>query len=160
MVVVPEPYPTECYCWGSGSGGVLGKNIKVQLTPKSFKLPTKRIDSVFAGDRRTIVRTDDGGAYSWGSDPLGRKSTPTNKSVAKKMNIGPILKVSHGDTHSVFIDTEGRAFSYGDASDGKLGIKNKRRGNVDLAKKVQLTEKCKDVACGELKLLIHSTYNV
>jgi alpha-tubulin suppressor-like RCC1 family protein len=146
--MLPEPYPTECYCWGSGAGGALGETVKVQLTPKRFDLPRKHIANVFAGDRRTIAQTSNGDAYSWGSDPLGRKCTASNKAVAKKLkSISSLVKFSHGDTHSVAIDINGRAFSFGDAAYGKLGLNRRRK--VELPTVIHLGGKCIDISCGE-----------
>ena len=145
---IPEPYPTKCYCWGSGAGGALG-GIKVQLTPKRFDLAQKQVASVWAGDRRTIAVMVNGDAYSWGSNPLGRKCTTlSSRALAKKINTKQIEKVSQGNNHTVLLTSLGHVFSFGDATNGKLGLKNKRRGQVDLPQQIVVTDKCVDVACG------------
>ena len=147
--MIPEPYQTQCYCWGSGAGGALGGSVKIQLSPKRFHVPRKYIQNAYAGDRRTIALASNGDAYSWGNDPLGRKCAASNKSLARKITkLSSVLKVAHGSTHSVAIDTRGRAFSFGDAEEGKLGLKLRRR-KVELPTEINLNEKCVDAACGK-----------
>ena len=151
--MVPEAYPTFCYCWGSAGGNALGAETKsVLVRPKLFDLKRRDVSAIFAGDRRAIALTRNGEAYSWGSDPLGRKCvTNASKSVGKKINTinAPIKKISHGNNHTACLCRNGRVFCFGDATDGKLGLKNKQKGRIDLPRVVDLDAPVVDIACGE-----------
>lgn len=153
-------YPTKCFGWGSGSGGALGRNVKLQLTPKEVDIPHKNnhsqhpIISVYAGDRITMAVTTNGEAYSWGSGPIGRKCVASKKDIPKKLQSPTfVVKCSLGVKHAACISKcengNHRVFSFGDASDGKLGLKQKRKGIVELPTAITVGGKCIDVACGE-----------
>ena len=155
ILKLPEPYPTKCYCWGSGGSGTLGiehgKLRKIELRPCHMKLlTTSPIVSISAGYHRTVVTTDSGECYSWGKPPLGRQtSSITSEATAKKIQMKiPVANVIHGETHSIIIAKDKSVYSFGDASEGKLGLPKKTRGQVILPTKIPRKEKCIDAACG------------
>lgn len=151
---IPDPYLTQCYCWGSGvSGCTLGIGSgKISLKPKEINVSSNSsIVYVAAGYHRTTVINHGGVCYSWGKPPLGRKtSTITSEAKVKKIVVTgkPILKVAHGENHSVLLADDGSVYSFGDAKDGKLGIRKKTRGQVILPSKAAVKKKCVDIACG------------
>ncbi len=157
ILTIPEPYPTKLYCWGGGGGGTLGIENgairKVSLKPCHVELPTTSpAISASAGHYRTAVTTYSRDCYTWGKPPLGRQtSSITSEAVPKRVKgavEGRVKKTIHGETHSVILTTDGSVFAFGDASDGKLGLRHKTRGQVILPTLVETKTKCIDVACG------------
>lgn len=167
ILKIPEPYPSQCYCWGSGSGGTLGVNNngsirKISLHPCIITLPTSDpVVSIASSDRRNIVITCSGDCYSWGKPPLGRKmASLLAEAKPKKVHVQEncdIEKVILGETHGVILAKNGSILSFGDATGGKLGLRNKTKGIVQLPTKVSMKDKCVDVACGfaSTTVLIH-----
>ena len=155
---LPEPYPTTCYCWGSGSGGAIGINKdgsirKISLKPCEVKIPTSSpILIIAASTSRTIVKTYSGVCYSWGKPPLGRRTTSlVSEAKPRKIDLDQnveIEKIIHGETHTVLLTKNGSILSFGDSSSGKLGHRNKSRGIVTIPTKASLRKKCINVVCG------------
>lgn len=169
ILKLPQPYPTSCYCWGSGGGGTLGIENgairKIALRPCRVKIPTTSpIVSIASGHHRTAVITNSGHCYSWGKPPLGRKtSSITSEAMSKRIQINrSVKKIIHGETHSIVVRKDGSVYSFGDASDGKLGLPNKSRGHVKLPTKIPIQKKCIDAACGFslTTLLLDNGYDV
>jgi len=167
--LLPQEIPTQCYCWGSGVGGALGYDSK-GLTRRSELKPVlchrknlisscSSVISVSAGHQRSAFVTFDGECYSWGSGPLGRRT----KSFASRCKPGKInicgkvvVKVAHGESHSAILTKNGTVLTFGDASNGKLGLGKKRRGVVVLPKSIPLLHgrKCINLACSHFSTMV------
>jgi alpha-tubulin suppressor-like RCC1 family protein len=149
---VPAQIQTSVYIFGSNAGGALSDEVSITRKPRQFAFPLPRGNAscCFAGDKRTIVVTTTGDAYSWGSDPLGRKST-THKSRIKPLRIKAvkeaILKVVHGSKHSLLLSSDNSVYSFGDGEFGKLGLERKVRGSITVPQKLNV-KNCIDIACG------------
>ena len=149
---IPDPYPTKCYCWGSGvSSCTLGVGSgKISLRPRQIKVRSdSSIVAAATGYHRSTAISHDGTCYSWGKPPLGRKtSTIVSEATPKRISIDvPIKKAFHGEKHSVLLANDGSVYCYGDATDGKLGL-SKRTRHAIVPSKVLLKKKCRDVSCG------------
>jgi len=147
---VPAGIPTSIYIFGSNAGGALSDEVSIARKPRRFSFPRDNASCCFAGDKRTIVVATTGDAYSWGSVPLGRKST-THKSRIKPLRIKsvkePINKVAHGSKHSLLLSCDKTVYSFGDAEFGKLGLERKFRGSITVPQKLNV-KNCIDIACG------------
>ena len=149
---VPAQIQTSVYIFGSNAGGALSDEVSIARKPRQFSFPLPRGNArcCFAGDKRTIVVTTTGEAYSWGSDPLGRKST-THKNRIKPLRIKAvkeaIFKVAHGSKHSLLLSSDKNVYSFGDAEFGKLGLERKVRGSITVPQKLNVRN-CIDIACG------------
>jgi len=136
-------YQTSVYFFGSGNGGALGIDCRGKVR-KLLILPTRlefgsNVTSISAGNKMCSVTTRTG-CYSWGSGPIGRKSTSIKESYTPrriKMD-QTVVRTSHGENHSTIVTNEGNLFVFGDATSGKLGIQGRYSGNVLLPRQTLL----------------------
>ena len=150
--LLPTQISTCVYIMGMNSGGALEEKGSIARSPRHVSLPLLNdfVKTVYASDRRNFALTDTGALFSWGSEPLGRKST-THAAQFKPTRIKsikhPIAKVANGSKHSLLLTTDRCVYSFGDAADGKLGLKKRVRGSVISPQKMNV-QNCLDIACG------------
>lgn len=121
-----------------------GPFLKDGCTPKE----------VVAGNGFSVVVTEEGVVYSWGSGEFGRLGycdtrRQTHPRQISDLRPNKILKVALGSYHACAISDQGAVFTWGRGNSGQLG-----RGNVmneDSVRQVSALqdEKIIDVACGE-----------
>jgi len=114
-----------------GKGGIVSKPrlIEALLGPV--------IVDISCGDRHTVVATESGESYSWGSNEngqlgLGTSSAPIvpQPTLVKDLRHTSIKNVSCGARHTIFLSRFKEVFSCGDGEFGQLGTGQNRRENV------------------------------
>lgn len=117
----------KLYSWGHGAHGELGHGDNLNRSKPKLILNLVRdsIADIGCGSAHTIVVTDDGIIYSWGSNKYGQLGCVDN--VAMK-NIPGIVesdflstKVAAGGSHSLIISDSSKLYSFGDNRRGQLG---------------------------------------
>ena len=119
----------DTYTWGRGSHGTLGHGDKIsRATPKLVDgLAGKKAKEVSCGGSHTIVRTENGRLYSFGSGADGQlghcnfddKLTPTLIEAPFEGKF--VVQVTCGLKHSMALTSEGRLYTWGKGADGRLG---------------------------------------
>lgn len=133
----------EVYAWGSNSFGQIGNGCNSdQLLPKKvYGLEDEKAISICCGGNHSMVLTDKGRVFSWGSNKygqlgIGKNSVIFNRSVPHKefSNIPKIVgiknngkhalvsKISCGSEHSLLLTRDGDIFVCGNNSWGQLGL--------------------------------------
>jgi alpha-tubulin suppressor-like RCC1 family protein len=87
------------------------------------------VEQIACGSQHTIALCEDGQVYSWGCGRHGRLghggvADYTEPKLVSRFVLSPeqsIIQVAAGDSHSMALDREGRVFSWGSGSYGRLG---------------------------------------
>lgn len=122
------------YCWGLNANGELGDNSTAQsLVPVAVStagvLAGKTLTEISAGATHACALDSTGVAYCWGqnsSGELGNNST-TQSLVPVAVNTSGVLagktltEITAGDGFTCALDSTGKAYCWGDASQGQLG---------------------------------------
>ncbi|BDR53795.1 hypothetical protein KIM372_17020 [Bombiscardovia nodaiensis] len=124
----------KIYGWGSNDNGQLGTgNLADGRTPVASKIDHLPAGTTFAqisaGGYHSLAIDTTGKAYSWGNNHEGELSQPgtvtvTNITAINSSNITPgtrINQVQAGAYYSMFLDSNGRAYSCGYNDYGQLG---------------------------------------
>lgn len=121
------------HCWGEGSLGQLGSSISSSSYPKAVNttgdLSGKSVSYVSAGMSHACVVTLDNLAFCWGgnfSGQLGNGGTSTSTvpvavDTSVALNGKAIKTVTAGVASSCAVDTAGKAYCWGDNTEGQLG---------------------------------------
>ncbi|KAK5582365.1 hypothetical protein RB653_003948 [Dictyostelium firmibasis] len=131
------------YSFGSNEIGTLGlgSELKGRVTkPTKVKLPdnNEKIRMLSSGASHTLFLTNGGNVYSCGWGTEGRlglgmdtsnRDSPTLVKWFAENNI-KIVKVAAGGSHSIALDNQGRVYSWGNGSNGKLGHGNESDENL------------------------------
>eukprot|EP00957_Ditylum_brightwellii_P157742 12006342-Ditylum_brightwellii.AAC.1 len=163
-----QPPITRVFCWGSKAGGALGHNATAQRGLERYPIPASCLpldiksppSFVSAGYRTSMVVLDDGRCYSWGERLGGGGQqcgvNAVDQRTSRLLRIQgkiAIVDVKHGNNHACAVTADGTMWSWGDASEGRLGLGNdKRRGIITMPKKVLFVERMKkyqQIGCGE-----------
>ncbi|RBP98741.1 RCC1 domain-containing protein, partial [Bifidobacterium xylocopae] len=125
------------YAWGENGYGQLGDGTTTDHNqPVRVRTPAGvHFTQVSAGDQHSLAIGDDGHAYSWGDNShgqLGNGSSDTNPHPTPARVTDPTANttwttISTGRYHSLAIDSDGHAYSWGTNNTGQLG-----NGNSDL----------------------------
>lgn len=154
----------DVYTWGDGSRGQLGQSGSDSSAKQIPKSVGGSLDSVFivqiaCGGAHTCALTDTGFIYSWGWPKYGQtghgdRDRSTNK-VPRKIEhelARNISKVACGSKHTLAIDRNGLAISFGCGEHGEIG-----HGDSDirmLPTRIESLEKDQKVitqlACGSI----------
>jgi alpha-tubulin suppressor-like RCC1 family protein len=124
----------KVYAWGHNTYGQLGNNstdhssIPVEVDTSIF-LSGKTITAISAGQFFTLALDSDGIVYSWGRNnkgQLGINSTtdwhfPRLVDASGVLSGKIITKISAGEEHVLVLDSDGKAYSWGENSDGRCG---------------------------------------
>ncbi|WP_124053945.1 RCC1 domain-containing protein [Arcanobacterium ihumii] len=105
------------YGWGKNTNGQLGIGTSMDTT-KLTKLSTNvKFKQIAAGFNTSAGVSDSGDLYTWG----GQSSTP-EKLTDPKLSGLTFSKVSVGNYHGLALATNGKAFTWGDASASTFGV--------------------------------------
>ena len=109
------------------------------------------------GFEHTITLSDDGIAYSFGSNEHGELGLGHNNDVSLPTpipNLPKISQVSCGYSFTVCVDYEGFIWSFGKSDCGQLGTGNKTKTNFNVPQKILEIPPVLSVSCGSLHTLI------
>ena len=119
------------YTWGQNDFGQLGLGHHDDVEVPSRiggSLNGKKIRSADCGDFHTIVLTEDGDLYSFGSGERGQHGQPGRKHQLAPKLVGPfvqasvkVLSVSCGSNFTVCSTSRGEVWTWGNGSSGQLG---------------------------------------
>ncbi|KAG0448025.1 hypothetical protein HPP92_028052 [Vanilla planifolia] len=124
----------ELYTWGFGRGGRLGhpefdvhSGQAAVITPRlvSSGLGTRRVKAVEAAKHHTVIATESGEVFTWGSNREGQlgytsvdtQPTPRRVSFLKAR----IVAVAAANKHTAVVAESGEVFTWGCNKDGQLG---------------------------------------
>ncbi|TKW30578.1 hypothetical protein SEVIR_2G047400v4 [Setaria viridis] len=123
----------ELYTWGFGRGGRLGHpdihsgQTTAVITPRQVTvgLGRKRVNVVAAAKHHTVIATEVGELFTWGSNREGQlgypsvdtQSTPRRVSSLKQR----IIAVAAANKHSAAVADTGEVFTWGCNKEGQLG---------------------------------------
>ena len=125
------------YSWGLGTYGNLGNGYrKDQDTPVLFHIMSpvakvkKQVKQIACGSRHSMALTTDGEVYSWGFGRNGRLGhgsiadfdVPQRIEAFQVSEDKKITEICCGDSHSLARSKDGRVFSWGSGSYGRLGL--------------------------------------
>ena len=118
----------EVYSWGRNIHGQLGLGIKMwtsqatvwdyedRTTPQRIKFDGKKIIAIAAGYCHTIVLTETGEVYSWGSNDHGQVGLNDLRDSAKPQLIGfdgkKVTAIAAGGNHTIALTETGEVYSF------------------------------------------------
>lgn len=137
------------FTWGAGACGQLGHpdtssfpsdedGYPFQPVPREVDhLKDFKVIATACGDVHTLALTDDGYVYSFGGGsygqlgvkdvltmPVDADNCPYMPTPQPVLNLGNIVRLACGDSHSLTVDRDGRLYCWGANSCGQLGIMN------------------------------------
>ncbi|XP_057524912.1 uncharacterized protein LOC130804483 [Amaranthus tricolor] len=124
----------ELYTWGFGRGGRLGhpefdihSGQAAVITPRQVisGLGSRRVKAVAAAKHHTIIATESGEVFTWGSNregQLGYASVDTQPTPRRVSSLKvKILAVAAANKHSAAVSESGEVFTWGCNKEGQLG---------------------------------------
>jgi len=116
----------RAWAWGTNTSGQLGNNTTVsQLTPVSVLGTVKTFCQISAGSSHSLAIDKNGRAWAWGSNSNGTLGDNTTTCRLTPVSVAGAVKtfcqISAGNTHSLAIDKNGRAWAWGWNINGQLG---------------------------------------
>ncbi|XAR64848.1 hypothetical protein NMG60_11008720 [Bertholletia excelsa] len=124
----------EVYTWGFGRGGRLGhpdfdihSGQAAVITPRlvTSGLGVRRVKAIAAAKHHTVVATEGGEVYTWGSNregQLGYTSVDTQPTPRRVSSLkSKILAVAAANKHTAVVSDFGEIFTWGCNKEGQLG---------------------------------------
>ncbi|KAL5197319.1 hypothetical protein ABZP36_000831 [Zizania latifolia] len=123
----------DLYTWGFGRGGRLGHpdiqsgQTTAVITPRQVTvgLGLKRVNVVAAAKHHTVIATEAGELFTWGSNregQLGYPSVDTQPTPRRVNSLKPrIISVAAANKHSAAVAETGEVFTWGCNKEGQLG---------------------------------------
>ncbi|KAL1211538.1 Ultraviolet-B receptor UVR8 [Cardamine amara subsp. amara] len=124
----------EVYTWGFGRGGRLGhpefdihSGQAAVITPRQVLsgLGSRRVKAVAAAKHHTVIATEGGDVFTWGSNregQLGYTSVDTQATPRKVTSLkAKIVAVSAANKHTAVVSECGEVFTWGCNKEGQLG---------------------------------------
>lgn len=149
----------KLYSWGNPESQQLGRRvseINSAKRPGEVKFPSGiEISRVFIGGDFVIAKDKEGKLYSWGSNArnqLGRsnKGLLVGTTPKKIIGLSSIQDVSVSFDFTFALDKEGKLYSWGESSDGRLGreVEHASKADSPLAIKFPDGIKISSIAAG------------
>src|ERR1044071_645670 len=127
----------QAYCWGDDTFGELGDN-STTATRQAMPVPVYTggalsgvtLTQIAAGTNFTCALSSAGAVYCWGQNnvsQLGNSNSPTNSSVPVAVTASGALsgktisQITAGYQHACALDTAGKAYCWGNNTNGELG---------------------------------------
>ncbi|KAL4461583.1 hypothetical protein ABPG74_016207 [Tetrahymena malaccensis] len=148
----------EIFVFGSNKYGQIGLSEK--NAGKNFCIPrfchfNIVFTSVSCGSHHSILLTQDGYAYSIGSNIYGQLGADTNQinysytpTLIQKLQDYIITKVVSGAYHNIALTNENQLFSWGRNNEGQLGIDTKQAQCLFSPQQIQFDKKIINVFSG------------
>ncbi|ONM51499.1 uncharacterized protein [Zea mays] len=123
----------ELYTWGFGRGGRLGHpdihsgQTTAVITPRQVTvgLGRKRVNAVAAAKHHTVIATELGELFTWGSNREGQLGYPSVDTQPTPRRVGSlkqrIISVAAANKHSAAVADTGEVFTWGCNKEGQLG---------------------------------------
>ncbi|KAM0848563.1 hypothetical protein ACQ4PT_054310 [Festuca glaucescens] len=123
----------ELYTWGFGRGGRLGHpdiqsgQTTAVITPRqvTVRLGRKQVNVVAAAKHHTVIATESGELFTWGSNregQLGYPSVDTQPTPRRVSSLKQrIIAVAAANKHSAAVADTGEVFTWGSNKEGQLG---------------------------------------
>ncbi|XP_074282301.1 uncharacterized protein LOC141606856 [Silene latifolia] len=124
----------ELYTWGFGRGGRLGhpefdihSGQAAVITPRQvvLGLGSRRVKAVAAAKHHTVVATENGEVFTWGSNregQLGYASVDTQPTPRRVSSLkAKIVAVAAANKHTAAVSDAGEVFTWGCNKEGQLG---------------------------------------
>ncbi|XP_057778884.1 uncharacterized protein LOC130997551 isoform X3 [Salvia miltiorrhiza] len=124
----------EVYTWGFGRGGRLGhpdfdihSGQAAVITPRqvTMGLGARRVNAVAAAKHHTVVATEGGEVFTWGSNregQLGYTSVDTQPTPRRVSSLkARIVAVSAANKHTAVVSLAGEIYTWGCNREGQLG---------------------------------------
>ncbi|KAJ7976408.1 ankyrin repeat family protein / regulator of chromosome condensation (RCC1) family protein [Quillaja saponaria] len=124
----------EVYTWGFGRGGRLGhpdfdihSGQAAVITPRQLMsgLGSRRVKAIAAAKHHTVVATEGGEVYTWGSNregQLGYTSVDTQSTPRRVSSLrSKIIAVAAANKHTAVVSELGEVFTRGCNREGQLG---------------------------------------
>ncbi|TVU41524.1 hypothetical protein EJB05_15052 [Eragrostis curvula] len=123
----------ELYTWGFGRGGRLGHpdihsgQSTAVITPRQVTvgLGRKRVNVVAAAKHHTVIATDAGELFTWGSNREGQLGYPSVDTQSTPRRVSSlklrIVAVAAANKHSAAVAETGEVFTWGCNKEGQLG---------------------------------------
>jgi alpha-tubulin suppressor-like RCC1 family protein len=148
------------WSWGDNTSGQLGvNNTTTRSTPVTTLLGGTNWKSIACGTNHIVAIKTDGTLWSWGdntSGQLGVNNTTTRSTPVTTLLGGTNWKsIACGNFHTVALKTDGTLWSWGDNSDGQLGVNDK---TLNIQRSTPVTTllggtNWKSIACGNSNIL-------
>ncbi|XP_031258491.1 uncharacterized protein LOC116116569 isoform X1 [Pistacia vera] len=124
----------EIFTWGFGRGGRLGhpefdihSGQAAVITPRQVTsgLGSCRVKTIAAAKHHTILATEGGGVFTWGSNregQLGYTSVDTQPTPRRVSSLkSRIIAVAAANKHTAVVSESGEVFTWGCNREGQLG---------------------------------------
>lgn len=124
----------ELYTWGFGRGGRLGhpdfdihSGQAAVITPRQVTsgLGSRRVKTVAAAKHHTVIATESGEVFTWGSNREGQLGYTSVDSQATPRRVSSfrsrVVAVSATNKHSAAVTESGEVFTWGCNKEGQLG---------------------------------------
>uniref|UniRef100_A0A803MWB3 RCC1-like domain-containing protein n=1 Tax=Chenopodium quinoa TaxID=63459 RepID=A0A803MWB3_CHEQI len=124
----------ELYTWGFGRGGRLGhpefdihSGQAAVITPRQVVsgLGSRRVKAVAAAKHHTVIATESGEVFTWGSNregQLGYASVDTQPTPRRVSSLkSKIVAVAAANKHTAAVSEIGEVFTWGCNKEGQLG---------------------------------------
>ncbi|KAL9247066.1 hypothetical protein vseg_020537 [Gypsophila vaccaria] len=124
----------ELYTWGFGRGGRLGhpefdihSGQAAVITPRQVVsgLGSRRVKAVAAAKHHTVIATESGEVFTWGSNregQLGYASVDTQPTPRRVSSLKvKIVAVAAANKHTAAVSETGEVFTWGCNKEGQLG---------------------------------------
>ncbi|KAK9156974.1 hypothetical protein Scep_003548 [Stephania cephalantha] len=124
----------EVYTWGFGRGGRLGhpdfdihSGQAAVITPRlvTSGLGSRRVKAIAAAKHHTVVATEGGEVFTWGSNregQLGYTSVDTQPTPRRVSSLRvKVVSIAAANKHTAVISESGEVFTWGCNKEGQLG---------------------------------------
>lgn len=124
----------EVYTWGFGRGGRLGhpdfdihSGQAAVITPRlvTSGLGSYRVRAVAAAKHHTVIATESGDVFTWGSNregQLGYTSVDTQPTPRRVSSLrAKVISVAAANKHTAVVSGSGEVFTWGCNKEGQLG---------------------------------------
>lgn len=115
-------------CWGCNDLGQLGCNDRIaKEKPKVNSTITEVILQIVSGSQHTLALTKSGNVISWGGNRKGQLgdgqvNSSTVPLVLSLLRHRPVISIACGESHSMALTIGGNIYSWGENSQGQLGL--------------------------------------
>jgi alpha-tubulin suppressor-like RCC1 family protein len=109
----------EVFWWGKQPGANTSSDVPVKLTT------VHKVIAISAGEAHVLALTTEGRLLTWGSDAsgqLGNAGSNTNQvNPALLTTLENVIAMAAGESHSIALTSDGKAYTWGSDSAGQLG---------------------------------------